>query len=91
MHLDESVLKAETPMLPQVHPLAILGVVPLPIVLPGANGFPTSETRRSFSHVSYMSLALVPIAEGGSAQAAIPFPSHMVERGGGLAALCFGR
>lgn len=87
LNLGESVLKAETSISPEVHPLAILGVMSFLVVLPGANGFATGETHRLLSHVPDMSLAFVFVVEDVLAYAAIPLPSSVVERRGSLAAV----
>ena len=81
LDVNKSALKAEIPIPPEIHPLAIFGVVPFPVVLPGTNGFPTGETHRLLSHVPYMSLAFVLVVKNASTHTAAPLPLSTVERG----------
>ena len=90
VELIKSFFKGEAPVLPPVHPLAILGVMPFSIVLPGANRFPASETLCTFSHIVDVSLAFVPVAEGVSAHAAVPLPSRLIQGGYSATAAWFG-
>ena len=66
-------------MFPQVHSLAILVVVPLPIILSRANDFATGKTSCLLSHVPYMPLAFVFIVEDLLAYATIPSSPSFIE------------
>jgi hypothetical protein len=79
LHLHKTVLETETPLLPKVHPLAILGVMTFSVVLPSADRFQAGETHRFFPHVLNMPPAFITIAEDVFADAAIPLPSSAIE------------
>ena len=79
MDLDKSILKPEIPVPPEVHPLAIIGVVPFPTVPPTADDFPTGKTLHSFSNVLDVSFTFVLIMEGVHAHTAAPFSLGAVE------------
>jgi len=91
VELDKSIFKFEIPVPPEVHPLAIFGVVPFPTVLPPADNFPTGETLHSLSNVLDVSFALVLITESVRAHTAAPLLLDTVERGGALTASRFRR
>ena len=79
LDINKCVLKAEISILSKVHPLAIFGVVPFPIVLPSANGFPTCETHCLFSRIPYVSLAFVLVVKNVPAYITAPLPLGVAE------------
>jgi len=75
----------------EVHPLAILDVVPFPTVPPTADNFPTGETLHPLSNVLNVSFAFVLIAEEFCAHSAAPLSLNAVERWRALTASRFWR
>ena len=79
LHFNETILETETPLLPEVHPLAILGIMAFFVVFPSADWLQAGETHRFFPHALNMPPALITIAEDFPTGATIPLSLSVIE------------